>query len=75
MEKEQPRETVSIVVAEKEFESEERGGGFEDYTEEPILSPITIEETTTPVIITESRGKRRTTSEESSNRELLILLK
>ena len=51
------------------------GWWFEDYTEQPTLSPTTIEETKTPPIRTESRRKRIATSEESSNRELLILLK
>ena len=50
-----PRETVLTVEAEREFENEERGV-FEDYTEQPVLFPTTIEQIATPPIRTENRG-------------------
>ena len=74
MDREQPRETVPIVKAEEEFENEERGG-FEDYTEQLVLSPTTVEEIAAPPIRNESRGNRKATCEERSNHELLVLLK
>ena len=37
VEKEHLRETAPIVEAKEEFENEEMGG-FEDYTEQPVLS-------------------------------------
>ena len=61
MEKEQPRETVLAVEVEEEFENKERGEGgvgFEDYTEQPVLSP-TIEEASPTLVRAEERGKRR----------------
>ena len=49
-------EKVPTIEAEKEVENEERGI-FEDYTEQLVLFPTTIEETTTPLVRTENRGK------------------
>ena len=37
--------------------------GFEDYTEQPMLSATIAEETVAPPIRTESRGKRKAASE------------
>ena len=54
--KEQLKETISTVEAEGEFENEERGI-FKDYTEQPVLFPTSVEETTAPPIITENKGK------------------
>ena len=62
------------MKAKEEFENEECQG-FEDYSEQPMLYPTTVEETATPPIKTKSRGKRKSTSEESRNHELFILLK
>ena len=73
VEKEQPKETVPIVEAEEEFENEENRG-FEDYPEQPVLSPTTEEAASAP-IRTEERGKGRAVEQESSYSELLSLLK
>ena len=73
VEKELPRETVPIVEAKEEFENEERRG-FEDYTEQPVLSPTTEKAALAPVKA-EERGKRRVEEQESCNTELLSLLK
>ena len=48
-------------------------GGFEDYTEQPVLSP-SVEEITQALVRVEERGKRRVEVQESSNSELLSLL-
>ena len=70
---EQHREPI-LVTDQPEGESNNvESGGFEDPSEQPMLSPI--EEKTSPPLRTKSKGKRRATSEESSNHELLILLK
>ena len=56
MEKEQPKEIVPTIEVEGRFENEEMGN-FEDYIENLVLFPTTIEEITTPPIRTENRGK------------------
>ena len=73
MEKEQPRETIPTMEAKEEFENEERGG-FEDYPEQPMLSPTTKEAASAPIRAKE-KGKRRAEEQESSNSKLLSLLK
>ena len=60
--KEQPRETVHTEEAEREVENEEREI-FEDYTEQPVLFPTTVEETVAPLVRTENRGKQRAEAE------------
>ena len=54
---EQPREIAPIVEAEEEFLNEEMGG-FEDYTEQPLLSPNAKETILTPISV-EENGKKR----------------
>ena len=54
---ERPRKPVPIVEVEDESENEERWG-FEDYSEQPVLSPI--EDEAAPAHIRgENRGKQR----------------
>ena len=57
IEKEQPKETVLIVEAEEEFENEEMGG-FEDYTEQSVLSP-NAKKTILALVRVEERGQIR----------------
>ena len=73
VEKEQPGEIVLVVEAEEDFKNEERRG-FEDYTEQPVLSP-TIEEAALAPIRAEEKGKRRVEAKENYNTEMLSLLK
>ena len=56
--KERPRETIPIIEVEREFENEERGV-FEDYIEQPVFFPTTVEEIPAPPVSTENRGKQR----------------
>ena len=53
---EQPRETVHVEEAEGEFGNEEMGV-FEDYTNQPMLFPTTVEEAIALPVRTENRGK------------------
>ena len=50
-------------------------GVFEDYIEQPVLFPTTVEETVAPPVRTENRGKQRVEAEESNSSELLVLMK
>ena len=65
-----PREATLAV--EEKLETEERGGGFEDYSEQPVLSSSSEE--TVPAQNREEKGKRKIKEQESSNSELFSLL-
>ena len=68
-----PKELALTTVAEEESSSEERGG-FEAYSEQPVLSP-TIDQATPVLARDGDRGKQRAKPEANSNYKLLTLLK
>ena len=67
-----PREAAPAADEEPKTEERGWGGGFEDYLEQPVLSP-NVEETL-PTQNRAERGKRRAGEQESINFELFSLL-